>query len=85
MAAVGNYEIVTEVATITELSPVATVAVPDGKKALYGWYVSASGSISGVSKSYPSPDGSSWNVLVNFFGAGSRDITVGVICAEMGG
>lgn len=93
MAAVGNYEIVSEDFPLSGGSPVfldETVAAPSGKKVLSGGWDAQSSSIneSRVHSSHPVSSGDGWRVNGAFIPNGSFSsgdkVTLFAVVAEMG-
>lgn len=82
MSAVGNYEVVDQVETLTGTPTWYTVPAPEGKKIFSGSMVEETmvGSVS-VSRSYANEDGTAWVFLA--YSSPDIDVTFRVVCAEM--
>lgn len=80
MGAIGNYEVASEVVSFPPGATTQTIEAPTGKKVLSGGY--QSGSVQAI-ESFPSADGSSWNVTAVNNGSSSVSATLYAVCAEM--
>jgi hypothetical protein len=82
MAAVGNYEVVSEEFTFANGVDSHTIEAPAGKKVLSAGF-SFSGSGIAVQQSFPETDGSAWTI-VGANNSSAQTVTLYAVTAEMG-